>query len=66
MSGSRPPTSLSCGRPIRTLKSWPIPECPPEVIEVSHFTGSTAAMTDYVAQRKAAAGGVDYRMLDGR
>src|SRR3954462_7131657 len=24
------------------------PECPAEVIEVSHFTGSTAAMTDYV------------------
>ncbi len=28
------------------------PECPPEVLEVSHFTGSTAAMTDYVATRK--------------
>jgi quinolinate synthase len=28
------------------------PECPTEVIEVSHFTGSTAAMSDYVAQRK--------------
>jgi quinolinate synthase len=28
------------------------PECPTEVIEVSHFTGSTAAMTDYVAKRK--------------
>jgi quinolinate synthase len=28
------------------------PECPTDVIEASHFTGSTAAMTDYVAQRK--------------
>jgi quinolinate synthase len=28
------------------------PECPTEVIEASHFTGSTAAMSDYVAQRK--------------
>jgi quinolinate synthase len=28
------------------------PECPTEVIEVSHFTGSTAAMTDYVVKRK--------------
>jgi quinolinate synthase len=28
------------------------PECPTEVIEVSHFTGSTAAMNDYIAARK--------------
>ena len=28
------------------------PECPTEVIEASDFTGSTAAMTDYVMQRK--------------
>jgi quinolinate synthase len=28
------------------------PECPTDVIEVSHFTGSTAAMTDYVARNK--------------
>jgi quinolinate synthase len=28
------------------------PECPTEVIEVSDFTGSTAAMSDYVATRK--------------
>jgi quinolinate synthase len=28
------------------------PECPTEVIEVSHFTGSTAAMTDYVSRKK--------------
>ena len=28
------------------------PECPPEVIEMSDFTGSTAAMTDYVMSRK--------------
>jgi quinolinate synthase len=28
------------------------PECPTDVIEASHFTGSTAAMTDYVARRK--------------
>ena len=27
------------------------PECPTEVIEASHFTGSTAAMTDYIAKR---------------
>ncbi len=28
------------------------PECPTEVIELSHFTGSTAAMNDYVLTRK--------------
>jgi quinolinate synthase len=28
------------------------PECPTEVIELSDFAGSTAAMTDYVAKRK--------------
>ena len=28
------------------------PECPTEVLEVSHFAGSTAAMTDYVAKNK--------------
>ena len=28
------------------------PECPTEVIEASDFTGSTAAMTDYVTRRK--------------
>jgi quinolinate synthase len=28
------------------------PECPTEVIEACDFTGSTAAMADYVAQRK--------------
>jgi len=28
------------------------PECPAEVIEVSDFTGSTAAMNDYVVSRK--------------
>jgi quinolinate synthase len=28
------------------------PECPPGVVEVSDFSGSTAAMVDYVAQRK--------------
>src|SRR5579875_2265815 len=28
------------------------PECPAEVLEVSHFAGSTAAMTDYVAKNK--------------
>jgi quinolinate synthase len=28
------------------------PECPTEVIEASDFTGSTAAMTDYVMSRK--------------
>ena len=28
------------------------PECPPEVIEASDFTGSTAAMTDYVMNNK--------------
>ena len=39
-------------------ESWPDaeilahPECPPEVLEASDFAGSTAAMTDYVAQRK--------------
>ena len=38
--------------------SWPNaeilahPECPAEVIEVSDFAGSTAAMSDYVMQRK--------------
>jgi quinolinate synthase len=39
-------------------ESWPDaeilahPECPTEVLEASDFAGSTAAMTDYVAQRK--------------
>ena len=28
------------------------PECPTDVIEASDFTGSTAAMTDYVAKRR--------------
>jgi quinolinate synthase len=28
------------------------PECPPGVVEVSDFSGSTAAMVDYVSQRK--------------
>src|SRR6185312_6011585 len=28
------------------------PECPAEVLEVSDFAGSTAAMSDYVMQRK--------------
>jgi len=28
------------------------PECPPEVLEVSDFAGSTAAMNDYVMQKK--------------
>ncbi len=28
------------------------PECPTDVIEASHFAGSTAAMSDYVAKRK--------------
>ena len=28
------------------------PECPAEVLEVADFAGSTAAMTDYVAQRR--------------
>jgi quinolinate synthase len=28
------------------------PECPPEVLEVSDFAGSTAAMSDYVMQKK--------------
>ncbi len=30
------------------------PECPPEVVKVSDFTGSTAAMIDYVKTRKPA------------
>jgi len=28
------------------------PECPTDVLEESHFAGSTAAMTDYIAARK--------------
>jgi quinolinate synthase len=28
------------------------PECPPEVLEAADFAGSTAAMSDYVTQRK--------------
>jgi quinolinate synthase len=28
------------------------PECPAEVVEVSHFTGSTAAMIDFVAKNR--------------
>ncbi|MDS1138687.1 quinolinate synthase NadA [Nitratireductor indicus] len=30
------------------------PECPPEVVEVSDFAGSTAAMSAYVSERKPA------------
>jgi quinolinate synthase len=30
------------------------PECPPEVVELCDFTGSTAAMADYVGQRRPA------------
>jgi len=30
------------------------PECPPEVIEASDFTGSTAAMSDFVTRRRPA------------
>ena len=44
---------------IRELKAaWPDaeilahPECPAEVLEESHFAGSTAAMNDYVIQKK--------------
>lgn len=39
-------------------ESWPDaeilahPECPPEVLEASDFAGSTAAMTDYIAERR--------------
>jgi len=42
------------------------PECPTEVIEASDFTGSTAAMADYVTQRKPAQGGANHRILHGR
>ncbi len=47
------------GQDIRDLKeAWPDaeilahPECPTDVLEESHFAGSTAAMSDYVSQRK--------------
>jgi quinolinate synthase len=47
------------GEDIRELKAaYPDaeilahPECPTDVLEESHFAGSTAAMTDYVSQRK--------------
>ena len=47
------------GEDIRELKAaYPNaeilahPECPTDVLEESHFAGSTAAMTDYVSQRK--------------
>ena len=30
------------------------PECPPEVVAASDFTGSTAAMADYVGQKRPA------------
>lgn len=36
------------------LKIIAHPECPPEVIDVSDFAGSTAAMIDYVRTRKPA------------
>ena len=42
------------------------PECPTEVLEASDFAGSTAAMSDYVINRQAQAGGADHRVLDGR
>ena len=47
------------GEDIRELKAaWPDaeilahPECPTDVLEESHFAGSTAAMSDYVATRR--------------
>ena len=47
------------GEDIRELKAaWPNaeilahPECPTDVLEESHFAGSTAAMSDYVATHK--------------
>lgn len=36
------------------LKVIAHPECPPEVVDVSDFSGSTAAMIDYVRNRKPA------------
>jgi quinolinate synthase len=51
-SASPPPTSSSCAPPIRRRQILAHPECPTEVLEVSDFAGSTAAMSDYVMQRK--------------
>ena len=42
------------------------PECPPEVVAEADFTGSTAAMADYVGKQEAGAGGADDRVLDER
>jgi quinolinate synthase len=43
---------------VEMREAWPDarilahPECPPEVLEAADFAGSTAAMSDYVLQRK--------------
>ena len=42
------------------------PECPPEVVQASDFSGSTAAIANYVAQATAGARRAAHRMLDER
>ena len=42
------------------------PECPPEVVQEADFSGSTAAIANYVAQATAGARRAAHRMLDER
>ena len=66
MSASRRRTSASCARAYPGVTVLAHPECPPEVVAECDFTGSTAAMADYVGTEAAAARRAADRMLDER